>query len=233
MLNGSEKVLSLPEYSPNNYIFYDNETKRQIAEMMEQGLNLDEIAEALALDIDRLRRYCGKKITKSPEVLNVPKELMSDEDIIAAAIKDKEGGVSAMTDMQKEAIRQLRLDGLGYKAIADKLMLKRETVVSHCRRHGLTARELNEGKAISETGVTRAYCRCCGKEIEQKSKQKPRKFCSEECRSHWWNTHLYLVEQKAFYDITCKRCGTVFRSYGNRNRKYCYYDCYIKNRFGE
>jgi len=33
--------------------------------------------------------------------------------------------------------------------------------------------------------------------------------------------------------MTCARCGKEFTSYGNKNRKYCSHDCYIKARFWE
>ena len=46
-----------------------------------------------------------------------------------------------LTDAEKAAIREMRLSGLGYKAIAEKLSLSRETVRSFCTRNGLQAAE--------------------------------------------------------------------------------------------
>ena len=43
-----------------------------------------------------------------------------------------------MTDMEKEKIRYLRGEGLGYKAIASRLALSENTVKSFCRRNGLS-----------------------------------------------------------------------------------------------
>jgi len=40
-------------------------------------------------------------------------------------------------------------------------------------------------------------------------------------------TEKLSYSQTAFYNITCKYCGTEFRLYGNR--KYCCHDCYIKD----
>lgn len=37
--------------------------------------------------------------------------------------------------------------------------------------------------------------------------------------------------EKAMYRLVCVHCGQEFVSYGNRNRKYCCHDCYIKDRF--
>ena len=46
-----------------------------------------------------------------------------------------------LTDTEKAAIREMRLSGLGYKAIAEKLSLSRETVRSFCARNGLQPAE--------------------------------------------------------------------------------------------
>ena len=59
-----------------------------------------------------------------------------------------------LTDTEKAAIREMRLSGLGYKAIAEKLSLSRETVRSYCTRNGLQAAEPTEELAASEEGTT-------------------------------------------------------------------------------
>ena len=45
-----------------------------------------------------------------------------------------------MTDAQKENIRYLRGEGLGYRAIAARLGISENTVKSFCRRNNLTPR---------------------------------------------------------------------------------------------
>lgn len=47
-----------------------------------------------------------------------------------------------LTDTQKTAIRDFRAAGLGYKAIAEKLSLSRETVRSFCSRNGVSAKSV-------------------------------------------------------------------------------------------
>lgn len=42
-----------------------------------------------------------------------------------------------MNEMQKRHILTLRQQGIGYAEIARRLDIKRETVKTHCRRHGL------------------------------------------------------------------------------------------------
>ena len=46
-----------------------------------------------------------------------------------------------MNEMQKRHILTLRQQGIGYAEIARRLDIKRETVKTHCRRHGLLTQE--------------------------------------------------------------------------------------------
>ena len=41
-----------------------------------------------------------------------------------------------MTNNEKEMIRELRMQGLGYGKVAERTGIKLETVKSFCRRHG-------------------------------------------------------------------------------------------------
>ena len=75
-------------------------------------------------------------------------------------------------------------------------------------------------------------CQNCDKEIWQAPHLKPRKFCCDKCRNLWWNSHLDQVKRKAIYKYVCPQCGAEFEAYGNRRRKYCSHECYIKDRFG-
>ena len=93
-----------------------------------------------------------------------------------------------MTDLQKEQIKTLRLQGIGYVKIGEMLGISDNTV---------------------------------------------RKFCSDACRTAWWNSHPDCVDRKAVYAYTCAHCGKPFTAYGNKERKYCSRNCYISDRFGE
>ena len=46
-----------------------------------------------------------------------------------------------MNEMQKRHILTLRQQGIGYAEIARRLDIKRATVKTHCRRHGLLTQE--------------------------------------------------------------------------------------------
>lgn len=57
-----------------------------------------------------------------------------------------------LTGTQKTAIREFRAAGLGYKAIAERLSLSRETVRSFCTRNGISsAPPVNTDQTAAET----------------------------------------------------------------------------------
>lgn len=114
-------------------------------------------------------------------------------------------------------ITRLRQAGYSYKEIADALKISINTVKSFCRRNGLTG--TSEQK--------KHICINCGAEIDES-----KKFCSSKCRQEWWNSNLDKVNRKAYYNFTCSYCHRPFNAYGNKNRKYCSHECYIKDRFG-
>ena len=132
---------------------------------------------------------------------------------------------------QKNQIKELRIKGLGYKAIAGKLNLSRDSIRSFCKRNKLDgfAAIVNMNADIALAGK----CKYCSRIISQKSKARQRIFCSEECRRNWWKEHPEMKNKKpsAIYKMTCANCGREFESYGNKNRKYCGLSCYAAHRF--
>lgn len=134
-----------------------------------------------------------------------------------------------MNDKQKEQIAKLRHAGCGYTVIASKLGISVNTIKTHCKRHGLSSKDI--GKSKIEKPANLCYCQECGDVVVQSPKRKLKKFCSDKCRMKWWNKHQFLVNKKAYYEIACKNCGKKFTSYGNKTRKYCCHECYIQDRF--
>jgi len=134
-----------------------------------------------------------------------------------------------MTEREKAMIRMYRNIGYGYGTIAEKLGVSKSTVSSYCRRNGLDGEGAKEDKAELLDNV----CLECGKPLVQNKNKKPKKFCCNECRQKWWNSHPNRVKRKAYYKFTCVRCGKEFEAYGNNHRKYCSHECYINDRFGE
>jgi len=124
--------------------------------------------------------------------------------------------------LEKEKIRYLRSEGLGYKAIASRLDLSVDAVKGFCRREGL------DGKIVESTGDA---CRQCGMPLI-KSGARQKKFCSDTCRSAWWNSRTYLTTPKEENMRVCIYCGHVFYSSQKAKKKYCGHPCYIAARFG-
>ena len=136
-----------------------------------------------------------------------------------------------MTDFEAAQVKEMRLNGMGYRAIAEALGLSRDIVRNHCKAKGMGGYVEATVKNLQERQWQNGICLCCGKETEQAGTGRPRKFCSEKCRRQWWKTHPEEGSRKAMYTQVCARCGKEFTAYGNSHRKYCSHDCYIKARF--
>jgi len=81
--------------------------------------------------------------------------------------------------------------------------------------------------------VGNGYCLYCGAPIEQNPKRREKKFCSDDCRMLWWNSHRDLVKHHMIRTEHCLHCGQIFQVYGNAKRKYCSHKCYVEHRFGK
>lgn len=128
-----------------------------------------------------------------------------------------------MTNEQKEQVKQLRLLGHGYMKISQKLGISINTIRSYCRR-------IDMDGCLSNNQVR---CKQCGRAIKVIPKQKPRIFCSDACRTLWWNSHPEEVNRKANYSFVCPNCGETFTAYGNAHRKYCSRACYVAERYAK
>lgn len=128
-----------------------------------------------------------------------------------------------MTDNQKEQIRVLRLQGLGYTAVADRLGISKDTVKSYCQRNDLAGKRSDSN--------AESICPQCGKPVVQSVKHKKRRFCTEECRKTWWAKHHADIRNGAIHSYICQACGKAFSAYGNTPRKYCSHSCYVSVRF--
>jgi len=136
-------------------------------------------------------------------------------------------GGNHMNQLQKERIAELRSNGAGYGKIADVLGMSVNTVKSYCRRNNLVG---HQAESVPVT-INQTYCKQCGAELIQPSGKKQLKFCSDVCRTKWWNSHPEKVNKKAVYSFTCAFCNVSFTAYGNSKRKYCSHGCYLKDRF--
>ena len=86
-----------------------------------------------------------------------------------------------MTDIQSKQIREFRMKGVGYKAIASVLGLSRDSVRNYCKSHGLDGYASEVAANIQEQTQMEITCPRCGQVIEQPKIGRKRKFCSEAC----------------------------------------------------
>ena len=140
----------------------------------------------------------------------------------------RNGGYS-MTESQKQQIISFRRQGIGYLKISQELGISQNTVKSYCRRNNLTkpVEIIEIPKRIEET---EHFCLQCGVSVLQDSKRKLKKFCSDQCRMKWWNSHRELVRHKKAAETECPNCHKRFVAVSGR--KYCSHSCYIAHRFG-
>lgn len=137
-----------------------------------------------------------------------------------------------MTVDEKNRIIMLRTSGRSLTEIAEETGISRNTVKSFCRRQGLTGDTIANPKVAVTDSSTVKPCQCCGKAMTLYPGHRERKFCSDKCRLHYWNTHLGKTRLTGMVEYTCPVCGELFYAYPNRQRKYCSHACYIEARFG-
>lgn len=143
----------------------------------------------------------------------------------------QKGGPERVTNEERKLIFELRMEGLGYKAIAARLNKTRDSIRSYCQRHNIGGDgSLASKNMAANKGV---MCENCGKPITQPPKGRTRRFCSDTCRREWWSKHPESKQPKsdAMYELTCAQCGRQYESYGNKTRKFCSHGCYIQSRF--
>ncbi|WP_425057993.1 hypothetical protein SCACP_25870 [Sporomusa carbonis] len=138
-----------------------------------------------------------------------------------------------MTETQAEQIREFRLKGIGYKAIASILDLSRDVVRNYCKDQGLEGYGPVVAVNKQEQMQQGSLCRCCSQTIRQPGMGRKRIFCSDQCRRQWWAAHPEDSRKKetAIYKKTCVYCGRQFTVYASKNRKYCSHECYVHDRF--
>ena len=132
----------------------------------------------------------------------------------------------AVTAYQERRIRELWQRGVGYRTIAAELGISRDTVRNFCTSHALSGVAADQSFAPN-------VCPCCGGEIVQQHRGRPRRFCSDACCRKWWAAHPDAIRQnpEAQRRLKCAYCGKAFTVYGNPPRRYCCHNCYIRDRF--
>lgn len=136
-----------------------------------------------------------------------------------------------MTMIQKDTIKRMRSEGYSFSQISKVIGISVNTLKSYCRRNKFSKETGNEDIKREHEIEDVNICKYCSAAIDQIPKQKPKKFCSEKCRTAWWKINADSINKKAIYKIICKNCNREFESYSNKDRKYCSHECYIEDRF--
>ena len=121
-----------------------------------------------------------------------------------------------MNEIQKENLIFLKNQCRSYSDIASTLSISKSAVKS------FFSRLKNEENSN--------ICKNCGTILEKSSKSNIKKFCSDSCRYKWWRKNL--ENNRSYLKIhICKNCNKKFKSFDNKDRKYCSHKCYINDRF--
>ena len=86
---------------------------------------------------------------------------------------------------QKAQLLRMRMQGIGYAEISQKLGRTEEEVSQYCRWNGLDG----DGDSFMEKHEKccrrKSRCRLCSKKLEQPINGRPRRFCSGRCRTQY------------------------------------------------
>lgn len=139
-----------------------------------------------------------------------------------------------MTEEIKKQILELRKNGIGYKAIATSLDMSRDSVRSFCKRNELIGEAKLVAVNIEEKIKNNEICSNCSKPLKLKTRgTRSKRFCSDVCRRKWWkdNPQERVQSESAIYEYVCPHCGREFSCYGNKKRKFCSHNCFIKSTY--
>lgn len=120
-----------------------------------------------------------------------------------------------MTQADINAITLLQRKGFGYKKIAAETGLSVNTVKSYCYRHPIKSNII--------------ICESCGKELKPHPLNRPKRFCSDECRVKWWQAHPNEKKHNVLYPHICEYCHKAFET-PKRSSRYCSRKCYADAR---
>lgn len=88
-------------------------------------------------------------------------------------------GAGLVTEVEKLKIKELRLKGIGYKAIATELGFSRDKIKSYCKRSGLEGDSKFIALNVEEKKKRNLLCAHCATPIKQKKFGRVRRFCSD------------------------------------------------------
>lgn len=72
-----------------------------------------------------------------------------------------------------------------------------------------------------------------GRRISIKKEWNGHTWTSGELKSLFAGEKITVYKNRPeYYHLICRHCKKEFISYGNKERKYCSHNCYIRERFG-
>lgn len=94
-------------------------------------------------------------------------------------------GCEVLTEIQKQQIFSMRMQGIGYHVIGKTLNLKENQVQLYCKAHGLAGDPslvfLNHAVWCEQNN----RCAFCGRKLQQPRCGRRRRFCSGSCRTRY------------------------------------------------
>lgn len=118
-----------------------------------------------------------------------------------------------MTDKEKRTIDSLAAKKVPITKIAEQVGMSKNTVKSYLQRKKLPD-----------------VCLNCGTTLKHIPHHKKKKFCSDKCRMHYWNTHPQEMSLKNATVIKCESCGKEVFSYRKKPRRFCSRACAAEGR---
>jgi len=91
-----------------------------------------------------------------------------------------------MTKVQKEQVRAMRMQSIGYRVIAKALGLKINQVQIFCKAHGLAGNGEIARLNYPIWCQQNSRCMTCGTKIIQPKTGRRKKFCSGRCRTRYY-----------------------------------------------
>ena len=99
-----------------------------------------------------------------------------------------------MTDAQKEQVRAMRMQGIGYRLIAKSLSLKINQVQLFCKAHGLAGNGEIARLNYPIWCQQNSRCPVCGAKVTQLETGRRKRFCSGRCRTRYYRMKKDLEE---------------------------------------
>lgn len=147
-------------------------------------------------------------------------------------------------DPERERVRELRMNDMECKTIAEVMGIPEGVVISHCIRLGLpisgTCRlvklspEEENWLRYRQGPPPDLKCPTCGKLIVQPQRGRKKRFCSEQCRFKHWNTKREEKRAETGRETVCENCGKTFFAVKEKEaeRRFCCRECYFDYRYG-